>query len=86
MTGGGPFHEHLTVLAVQADEAAHAPVRAALKAIDGTEYEGHWVTTARAALAAVDEHPHDAFLVDRELHDPGHSGLDLARDLSLIHI
>jgi diguanylate cyclase (GGDEF)-like protein/PAS domain S-box-containing protein len=71
----------LTVLAVQADEAAHAPVRAALKAIEGTEYEIHWVTTARAAIAALDEHPHDAFLIDRELHDPGHNGLDVARDV-----
>ncbi len=77
----GPHLDRLTVLAVQADEAAHAPVRAALKAIEGTAYEVHWVTTARAALAALDEHPHDAFLVDRELHDPSHSGLDVARDI-----
>ena len=55
------------VLVVQADEAAHAPVRAALKAIERPRYEIHWVTTPRAALAALDEHPHDAFLVDREL-------------------
>ncbi len=81
MSPRDPSPDRLTVLAVQADEAAHAPVRAALKAIEGTEYEIHWVTSARAALAALDEHPHDAFLVDRELHDPGHSGLDLARDI-----
>ena len=73
--------EQLTVLAVQAEESAHAPVRAALKAIEGTDYEIHWVTTPRAALAALDEHPHDAFLIDRELHDAGHSGLDVARDI-----
>jgi diguanylate cyclase (GGDEF)-like protein/PAS domain S-box-containing protein len=73
--------EHLVLLAVQADEAAHAPVRAALKAIEGTRYEVHWVTTPRAALAALDEHPHDAYLVDRDLQDPGHSGLDVARDI-----
>jgi len=73
--------QRFTVLAVQADEAAHAPVRAALKAIDGADYEVHWVTTPRAAIAALDEHPHDAFLVDRELHDAGHSGLDVARDI-----
>ena len=69
----------LTVLAVQADEAAHAPVRAALKAIEGVDYEIHWVTSPRAALAALDEHPHDAFLIDCEL-----GGLDLAR-LILAH-
>ena len=69
------------LLAVQADEAAHAPVRAALKAIEGTAYEIHWVTTPRAALAALEEHPHDAFLVDRDLREPGHSGLDVARDI-----
>ncbi|MGH2969929.1 MAG: putative bifunctional diguanylate cyclase/phosphodiesterase, partial [Solirubrobacteraceae bacterium] len=73
--------EHYTVLAVQADEAAHAPVRAALKAIEGTGYEVHWVTSARAALAALEEHPHDAFLIDCDLRDPEHSGLDLARDI-----
>jgi diguanylate cyclase (GGDEF)-like protein/PAS domain S-box-containing protein len=73
--------ERVTVLAVQADEAAHAPVRAALKAIEGTDYEIHWVTTPRAALAALEEHPHDAFLVDNDLGDPGHSGLDVAREI-----
>ena len=73
--------EHVVLLAVQADEAAHAPVRAALKTIEGTAYEIHWVTTPRAALAALEEHPHDAFLVDRDLQDPGHSGLDVARDI-----
>jgi diguanylate cyclase (GGDEF)-like protein/PAS domain S-box-containing protein len=80
-----PLDPGLTVLAVQADEAAHAPVRAALKAILGTDYEIHWVTTARAALAALGEHPHDAFLVDRELHDSTHTGLDVARDI-LAHL
>ena len=44
--------QRLTVLAVQADEAAHAPVRAALKALEGAEYDIHWVTTPLAALAA----------------------------------
>jgi DNA-binding response OmpR family regulator len=72
---------HLVLLVVQADEAAHAPLRAALKAIEGTEYEIDWVTTPRAALTALDEHSHDAFLVDRSLGDPGHSGLDVARDI-----
>ncbi len=73
--------ERLVLLAVQADEAAHAPVRAALKGIEGTRYEIHWVTTPRAALAALEEHPHDAFLVDRDLREPGQSGLDVARDI-----
>ena len=73
------MNELRVVLVVQAEESAHAPVRAALKAIDGTRYEVHWVTTARAALAALEEHPHDAFLVDRDLHDPSCSGLDIAR-------
>ena len=71
--------EQLVVLAVQADEHTHAPVRAALKAIEGRRYEVHWVTTPAAALAALDEHPHDAFLIDRDLGDPAHSGLELAR-------
>src|SRR3954454_19893079 len=73
--------EHLVLLAVQADEAAHAPVRAALKAIEGTIYEIHWVTTPRAALASLEERAHDAFLVDRDLGDPSHSGLEVVRDI-----
>ncbi len=63
----------VVVLVVQADEPAHAPVRQALNAIERPRYEIHWVTTAGAALAALDEHPHDAFLIDAE---PG--GLELA--------
>ena len=54
----------VTVLVVQSDETAHAPVRATLKAIEHPRYEIHWVTTVEAARAALDEHPHDAFLVD----------------------
>jgi diguanylate cyclase (GGDEF)-like protein/PAS domain S-box-containing protein len=69
----------LTVLAVQRDEAAHAPLRAALKAIHGTRYEVHWVTTPDAARAALDEHPHDAFLIDQHLGDVAHDGLEVAR-------
>ena len=76
-----PLPAKLVVLAVQADEQAHAPVRAALKLIEGTEYDVHWVTTAQAAIAALEEHPHDAFLIDQEIHDPQHSGLDLAREI-----
>jgi diguanylate cyclase (GGDEF)-like protein/PAS domain S-box-containing protein len=73
--------ERLTVLVVQADEAAHERVRVALEATGGTEYDIHRVTTAAAALAALYEHPHDAFLVDRELNDPRRSGLDVAREI-----
>ena len=51
------------LLVVQATEAAHAPVREALL----EDYELHWVTTPAAALAAIEEHGHDAFVVDRDL-------------------
>jgi diguanylate cyclase (GGDEF)-like protein/PAS domain S-box-containing protein len=64
----------VTVLVVQPDERTHAPVQQALKAIERPRYEIHWVTSVKAALAALDEHPHDAFLVDCAL-----GGLDLAR-------
>jgi diguanylate cyclase (GGDEF)-like protein/PAS domain S-box-containing protein len=66
----------VVVLALQADEAAHAPVRDALKAVEDAQYELHWVTSPRAALAALEEHPHDAFLISREA-----GGLDVARDI-----
>ncbi len=66
----------VTVLVVQSDEQAHAPVQQALKASERPSYEIHWVTSTKAALAALDEHPHDAFLVDCEL-----GGLDLARQI-----
>jgi diguanylate cyclase (GGDEF)-like protein/PAS domain S-box-containing protein len=69
----------VTILVVHPDERAHAPVKQALKAIERPRYEIHWVTSTKAALAALDEHPHDAFLIDREL-----GGLDLAR-LVLAH-
>ncbi len=63
------------ILVVQSGEAAHAPVRAALR----EAAEIHWVTSADAALAALDEHPHDAFVIDRDLGDPVRSGLEVAR-------
>jgi PAS domain S-box-containing protein len=66
----------VTVLVVQRDEKAHAPVQQALKAIEQPRYEIHWVTSTGAAIAALDEHPHDAFLIDCEL-----SGLELARQI-----
>ena len=64
----------VTVLVVQPDEQAHAPVQQALNAIERPRYEIHWVTGAEAAMAALDEHPHDAFLIDCEL-----GGLKLAQ-------
>ncbi len=67
--------ERPTLLVVQAGEAAHAPVRAALRPVA----EIHWVTSPDAALAALEEHPHDAFVIDRDLGDPERSGLDVAR-------
>ncbi|HWM08340.1 MAG TPA: EAL domain-containing protein, partial [Solirubrobacteraceae bacterium] len=54
----------VTILVVQPDERAHAPVRETLTTIDRPRCEVHWVTTPEAALAALHEHPHDAFLVD----------------------
>jgi diguanylate cyclase (GGDEF)-like protein/PAS domain S-box-containing protein len=66
----------VTVLVVQPDEAAHLPVQQVLKAIERPRYEIHWVTTTEAALAALDEHPHDAFLIDCQL-----GGLQLAQQI-----
>jgi len=66
--------DQVTVLVVQRDDARHEPVRQALNAIERPRYVIHWVTTEEAARAALDEHPHDAFLVDTNL-----GGLELAR-------
>jgi len=63
------------LLVVQATEAAHAPVRDALR----DRYELHWATTPAAALAAVEEHAHDAFVVDMDLDHEHTTGLELAR-------
>ena len=79
MTAQGALPDRVTVLVVQASETTHAPVRAALTPLGQPEYELHWVTTAIAAMAALEEHPHDAFLIDRDLADPECSGLDVAR-------
>ncbi len=56
-----------TVLVVQATPERHAPIRDALKAIDRPRYDIHWVTSAAAARAALDEHPHDVFLIEEDL-------------------
>ena len=63
----------VTVLAVAAGRARPRARAQALKAIERPRYEIHWVTSAEAALAALDEHPHDAFLVDCELGRPRRS-------------
>jgi diguanylate cyclase (GGDEF)-like protein/PAS domain S-box-containing protein len=66
----------LTVLAVSADDARHAPVRALLR---GSEIEH--VTTPEAALASLTTQRHDIVLVDREIDPPGTDGLLLAAKL-----
>src|SRR5918997_2708425 len=66
----------VTVLVVQPDERAHAPVRETLARIERPRCEVHWVTSASTALAALDEHPHDAFLVDCSV-----GGLELAKKI-----
>ena len=68
--------DHVTILVVQPTEEKHAPVRETLAAIEHPQVEIHWVTTADAAHAALEEHPHDAFLVDADL-----GGLDLAKEI-----
>jgi diguanylate cyclase (GGDEF)-like protein/PAS domain S-box-containing protein len=68
----------VTILVVQ-PEHRHGPVQRTLAAIERPRYEIHWVTTAQAARAALDEHPHDAFLVDCALEDG--TGLELATDI-----
>ncbi len=66
----------MRVLAVSADDARHAPVRALLRAEDVTH-----VTTAEAARDAVTHHAYDIVLVDREISPPGADGLDVAQTL-----
>ncbi|MGH2947006.1 MAG: putative bifunctional diguanylate cyclase/phosphodiesterase [Solirubrobacteraceae bacterium] len=69
--------DKVTVLVVQPTEERHAPIREALRGIARPKYEIHWVTTPEAALAALDEHPHDAFLVDHDLQTTT-TGLEIA--------
>ena len=66
----------MDVLAVSADVARHAPVRALLRA----ECLQH-VTTLEAALDAVSRDTYDVILVDREIDPPGTDGLNLAQAL-----
>jgi diguanylate cyclase (GGDEF)-like protein/PAS domain S-box-containing protein len=67
----------LVALAVSRDEAAHAPVRALLRELNA---EVHLVSTEEAALGAVQEHSHDAVLVDADMGAET-TGLAVARAL-----
>ena len=62
----------VTVLVVH----ENAAVEKALRAIERPRCEVHRVTSAEAALAALDEHAHDAFLIDCRL-----GGLELAQQV-----
>ncbi|WP_053225771.1 putative bifunctional diguanylate cyclase/phosphodiesterase [Solirubrobacter soli] len=66
----------MRVLAVSADNARHAPVRALLRA-----EEVEHVTTLDAAKQAATRTHYDVILVDREIDPPGTDGLDLAAQL-----
>src|SRR3954471_9784168 len=64
------------ILAVSADDARHAPVRALLRAA-----RLEHVTRPEAAIEAVKARPYDVVLVDREIDPPGTDGLMLAQEL-----
>jgi diguanylate cyclase (GGDEF)-like protein/PAS domain S-box-containing protein len=66
----------MRILAVSADDARHAPVRALLRA----EHLEH-VTTPDAAHQALETCTYDVVLVDREIDPPGTDGLTLAQAL-----
>ena len=68
----------LRVLAVAADDAHHAPIRALLK---GAQIDH--VVTADEAHHAVAANRYDVIMVDREIGPPhGVDGLDLATELA----
>jgi diguanylate cyclase (GGDEF)-like protein/PAS domain S-box-containing protein len=71
-----PLPSPLRVLAVSADEARHAPIRALLKSA-----EIEHVTTPELALEAITLRAHHVALVDREFGPPGTDGLHLAEEL-----
>jgi diguanylate cyclase (GGDEF)-like protein/PAS domain S-box-containing protein len=75
-----PLPEPLKVLAVSADEARHAPVRALLKAFPGPVEATH-AGSAPEAIQALQAGEPDVILVDRELDPPGTDGLPLAQEL-----
>jgi diguanylate cyclase (GGDEF)-like protein/PAS domain S-box-containing protein len=72
----GALPDHVVVLAISPDDTRHERIAAALRAIEHPSYEIHRALDAPAARAALHEHPHDAFLVDREP-----DGLALAREI-----
>jgi diguanylate cyclase (GGDEF)-like protein/PAS domain S-box-containing protein len=75
----GPLPDPLRALAVSADAAHHAPVRAMLKQIAATTTHVTLATTPRHALDALDDV--DIVLVDRELGPPFPDGLMTAEQL-----
>jgi diguanylate cyclase (GGDEF)-like protein/PAS domain S-box-containing protein len=79
-----PLPDPLRVLAVSADAARHAPVRAMLKQIAGARVSMQLATTPQEAIAALQEHAHDIVLVDREQNLPAPDGLKTAERLVLL--
>jgi diguanylate cyclase (GGDEF)-like protein/PAS domain S-box-containing protein len=63
-----PLPERVTVLAVLPDDERHARIAKALHRIERPAYEIHRVTSSESLLAAIDEHPHDAFLIEHLHH------------------
>ncbi|WP_051323861.1 putative bifunctional diguanylate cyclase/phosphodiesterase [Candidatus Solirubrobacter pratensis] len=76
----GPLPDPLRVLAVSADAAHHAPVRAMLKQIAATTAQVTLATTPQRALDELDAA--DIVLVDRELGPPFPDGLLTAEQLA----
>jgi diguanylate cyclase (GGDEF)-like protein/PAS domain S-box-containing protein len=74
-----PLPDPLRVLAVSADAAHHAPVRAMLKQIASTRVKVTLATTPCEALDAL--HENHIVLVDRELAQPTPDGLTAAEQL-----
>lgn len=71
-----PLPDPLRVLAVAADDACHAPVRALLK-----QAQIDCVTNEAEAKNAAATHAYDVILVDRDIAPPRPDGLRLATDL-----
>ena len=74
-----PLPDPLRVLAVSADDAHHAPVRAMLKQITATRVQVTLATTPCQALDALGAN--DLVLVDRELAPPTPDGVTTAEQL-----